>query len=181
MRIENFVRLQPAQIKEAAQVLTDSLPLGWADFDAAMREIARRLVPENTLLAALEEGHVIGWGGILLQYGGKVAELHPLAVKESCRGRGVGTRLIRALEAEAAKRGALTIWVGSDDESTPGKTSFAGVDLYEDWPRRLREFCPGSHPSAFYLKMGYTLLGALPDANGPGKPDIFLAKRLCEK
>ena len=34
------------------------------------------------------------------------------------------------------------------------------------------------HPFAFYRKLGFVLAGVLPDANGRGKPDIFMAKRL---
>ena len=34
------------------------------------------------------------------------------------------------------------------------------------------------HPYAFYQKLGYTIVGVMPDANGRGKPDIYLAKRV---
>jgi aminoglycoside 6'-N-acetyltransferase I len=34
------------------------------------------------------------------------------------------------------------------------------------------------HPFAFYLKMGFVLAGVVPDANGRGKPDILMAKRI---
>ena len=38
----------------------------------------------------------------------------------------------------------------------------------------------GSPPHAleFYRKLGYTLIGVVPDANGYGNPDILMAKRL---
>jgi len=34
------------------------------------------------------------------------------------------------------------------------------------------------HPVNFYLKLGYVIVGIIPDANGMGKPDILLAKRV---
>ena len=54
----------------------------------------------------------------------------------------------------------------------------ANVDLYDDLPRRLREFDPGTHQTAFYLKHGFIVVGVMPDEYGIGKPDIFMAKRL---
>jgi aminoglycoside 6'-N-acetyltransferase I len=34
------------------------------------------------------------------------------------------------------------------------------------------------HPYEFYQKMGYTITGVMPDANGIGKPDIFMSRRI---
>jgi hypothetical protein len=34
------------------------------------------------------------------------------------------------------------------------------------------------HPYEFYQKLGFVIVGVLPDANGPGKPDILMAKRV---
>ena len=34
------------------------------------------------------------------------------------------------------------------------------------------------HPCEFYQKMGFVIVGIMPDANGPGKPDIFMSKRI---
>jgi aminoglycoside 6'-N-acetyltransferase I len=92
----------------------------------------------------------------------------------------VGAALVRDLEAAVAARGALTLWVGADDENY--ETSLSGVDLYDDLPARLRavESAP-AHPYGFYRSMGFQVVGVMPDANGPGKPDIFLAKRVGVK
>jgi aminoglycoside 6'-N-acetyltransferase I len=34
------------------------------------------------------------------------------------------------------------------------------------------------HPAVFYRRMEFEVVGLIPDANGPGKPDILMAKRL---
>ena len=34
------------------------------------------------------------------------------------------------------------------------------------------------HPYEFYQKLGYVIVGVIPDANGPGKPDIIMARRI---
>lgn len=36
----------------------------------------------------------------------------------------------------------------------------------------------GGHPYPFYEKLGYKIVGVFPDANGIGKPDIWMAKRI---
>ena len=54
------------------------------------------------------------------------------------------------------------------------------ADLYQDLPRQLAEARDlGGHPLEFYRRVGFTIVGVLPDANGPGRPDIFLAKRVA--
>lgn len=179
MQIINMTELNQAQITEAAQILTDSIPIGWATLEEALDEIKERLIPENTLLAAIEDSVVIGWGGILAPvYDGNVFELHPLAVRADKRKQGVGKALILALEDEARKQGGLTIHLGADDEKENGETSLANVDLYDDLPEKIRNFQAGTHQAGFYLKMGYKIIGVMPDANGIGKPDIYFGKRL---
>jgi aminoglycoside 6'-N-acetyltransferase I len=68
--------------------------------------------------------------------------------------------------------------LGADDERDYGETSLANVDLFDDLPGKISDFNPGTHQTAFYLKLGYKIIGVMPDANGIGKPDIFLGKRL---
>lgn len=173
-------QLNSDQLVQAAQILTDSIPEGWPTLRDALDEINRLLVPENTLLAAVENEVVVGWGGILPEYGGKVFELHPLAVRSDRRGQGIGSAIVAALEDEARRRGGLTIRVGADDERDGGETSLANADLYDDLPGKIRDFSPGTHQSGFYMKLGYKIIGVMPDVNGPGKPDIFLGKRLWQ-
>ena len=179
MNIQNMTTLNDAQRMQAARLLTDSLPLGWPTLADAIQELRERLIPGNTLLAAVRDGEVIGWGGILAPgYDGLVFELHPLAVRADQRRRGVGRALVTALEDAARAQGGLTIQLGADDDRDGGETSLANVDLYDDLPRRLQTFNPGTHQSGFYLKLGYRIIGVMPDANGPGKPDIFFARSL---
>jgi aminoglycoside 6'-N-acetyltransferase I len=77
------------------------------------------------------------------------------------------------------QRGGLTLLLGSDDED--GMTTLSGVELYLDvWEhvatlRNLR-----GHPFEFYQKCGFVIVGLVPDANGIGKPDILMAKRVAD-
>jgi aminoglycoside 6'-N-acetyltransferase I len=179
MKIVNMNQLNRTQIIQAAQILTDSIPIGWPTLQHALDEIGQLLIPENTLLAAIEDDIVVGWGGILAPvYNGNVFELHPLAVRSDRRRQGIGRAIVTALENEARRQGGLTIYLGADDERDYGETSLANVDLYDDLPRKISDFNPGTHQTAFYLKLGYKIIGVMPDANGIGKPDIFLGKRL---
>ena len=179
MEIVNMTTLSEAQIRQAAQILTDSLPMGWPTLQDALNEIEEILVPGNTLLAAVEDGEVLGLGGVLApKYNGNVFELHPLAVRSDKRRQGIGRAIVAALEDEARRQGGLTIYLGADDEVGDGETSLANADLYDDLPGKLAAFQPGTHQAGFYLKIGYKIVGVMPDANGYGKPDIFMAKRL---
>lgn len=83
-----------------------------------------------------------------------------------------------ALEEKAREQGGLTIYLGADDEREGGETSLANTDLYEDLPLKLGSFDPEAHQTAFYLKLGFKVIGVMPDANGRGRPDIIMGKRL---
>lgn len=85
--------------------------------------------------------------------------------------------LVRDFEQQVLARGAHTIYLGSDDET--GQTSLTGVDLFPDVLGNLSKIKNvNRHPFVFYQKLGYTIVGAIPDANGFGKPDILMAKRI---
>jgi aminoglycoside 6'-N-acetyltransferase I len=92
---------------------------------------------------------------------------------------GVGRALVADLEERVRKRGGITVRLGSDDVSN--QTTLSGVDLYTNVcehisnVRNLRR-----HPYEFYQKLGYTIVGVMPDANGIGKPDIYMAKRVAK-
>ena len=185
MEIVNMQTLNQTQRTQAAQMLTDELPLGWATLDEALEEVADRVDNierdgngESLFLAAIEDNNVLGWIGMLPSYGGRVYELHPLVVRHDQQRKGIGTMLVRALEKEAKERGGLTLHLGADDERPGGETSLANVDLYDDLARRISEFEAGTHQASFYMKLGFKIIGVMPDANGIGKPDIFMAKRL---
>ena len=121
---------------------------------------------------------VMGWVGGLPEYSGRVWELHPMVVRRAYRRQGVGRALAAAFESEARARGGLTATLGTDDDS--GMTSLADVNLYDNVPRHISELrdLGRNHPFLFYQKLGYVVTGLMPDANGRGRPDIYMSKRL---
>lgn len=171
---------QPPDIQEqAALLLVEGFeePRGWPTI-AAGREEVQNVLTQGFARALLESDTLLGWIGGLPEYHGRVWELHPLVVRHDQRRRGLGRRLVQAFEAEVRARGAFTVTLGTDDDS--GMTSLADTNLYDDVPRHiagLRDLGRG-HPFLFYRKLGYVVTGVLPDANGPGKPDIYMSKRV---
>lgn len=171
---------QPDHIRDqAATLLVDGFdaPHGWSTLAAAQEEVAY-VIGEGFACAMCEGDVLLGWVGGLPEYNGRVCELHPLVVRREDRHRGIGRELALAFEAEARNRGALTATLGTDDDS--GMTSLADVDLYPDVPRHIATLrdLGRNHPFLFYRKLGYVVTGVMPDANGPGRPDIYMSKRL---
>ena len=121
---------------------------------------------------------LLGWGGAIETYHGRVWELHPIVTAPSHRRFGFGRLLVDALESAARTAGVLTLQLGADDDF--GGTSLSGVDLYADLPGAIAGATGGKvHPLDFYRKLGFVITGVVPDANGPGKPDILMAKRVA--
>ena len=168
-------------IRQAANLLVegfrDNWPGAWPTEEEALEEVREALGEDRICRAALgEDGTVLGWIGGMPAYEGKVWELHPLVVRPDSRRKGIGRALVVDLEARVAERGALTLWLGTDDETD--MTTLSGVDLYPDVLRHLADIQNlRGHPYEFYLELGFSIIGAMPDANGGGKPDIYMAKR----
>lgn len=150
----------------------------WPDVVTALDEVRESLQSDRVSRIARDiDGRIVGWIGGIPQYSGNVWEVHPLAVLPECQRLGIGRALIEDIEQQAASRGVVTLWLGADDED--GRTSLAGVDPYPDPLVVLASIANvADHPFEFYQKCGFSVVGMLPDANGLGKPDIFLAKRV---
>jgi aminoglycoside 6'-N-acetyltransferase I len=179
MRIIPFPDLSPAQLAEAARILRDAIHGSSYKAPGEAEEEAGSFLtdPERFALAAVEGEAVLGWIGGVRGYS-HALELHPLVVDPPRHRQGIGAILVRALEAQAVEEGFLTIHLGADDDF--GGSSLFGADLFPDPLAKLAQIEPrgDGHPFFFYRRLGYVPIGVLPDANGPGRPDIFMARRL---
>ena len=185
MKIITFTEENNCLIQQAAHLLVDAFREHWADawpsLEDGLHEVHEMLEAKRICRAAIDnEGNLIGLIGGIPQYDGLVWEIHPLAVQPDMQEKGIGKTLVEDFEDQVSLRGGLTITLGSDDEDN--MTSLSGVDLYEnlwDKVRGIRNL--KHHPFEFYQKMGYVITGIVPDANGIGKPDIIMSKRVVDK
>lgn len=170
----------PAGVAAAAQIALDAfghIPAFCDTYEDALAEVHEALAPEKICLAAYAPGgDMLGWIGGMPSYA-LVWELHPLAVAPAGQRQGVGRALVAALEARIAAAGGLTIQLGTDDEF--GGTNLFGQELYPDvLGAAQRLLSVANHPFVFYQKVGFVVTGLVPDANGFGKPDIMMCKRV---
>ncbi|MDL1909131.1 GNAT family N-acetyltransferase [Chloroflexi bacterium CFX6] len=169
-------------IRQAAQLLVDAFrehwSHAWSTFEDGLEEVGEMLEAGRICRFAVDgDGNLLGIIGGIPQYDGNVWELHPLAVRPDMQGKGIGRTLVLDFEEQVRLRGGLTITLGTDDEDD--MTSLSNVDLYENtWEkiRNIRNF--KGHPFEFYQKLGYVITGVVPDANGIGKPDILMSKKI---
>jgi aminoglycoside 6'-N-acetyltransferase I len=172
----------PVQRAQVAQLLVEGFgehwPNAWPDLGAATEEVDESMEEGRISRIALDgEGQVVGWIGGIRQYDGHSWELHPLVVHPMLQGKGIGTALVSDFEEQVAAAGATTIWLGTDDMDV--MTSIGEVDLYPNVLEKVAEIRNlQGHPFEFYLRLGYSVVGVIPDANGLGKPDILMAKRV---
>lgn len=168
-------------IAQAARVLTLAMSINWPDAwptqEEALEEVHEMMAEDRVCRVALAGDRVLGWIGGIPEYDGNVWELHPLVVHPDYQSKGVGSALVKDLESQVATRGALTLMLGTDDEN--GATSLSDTDLYADLLGALASLHTlKQHPYDFYVKHGFKVIGVMPDANGRGKPDIYLGKRI---
>lgn len=167
---------------QAAQLLVEAFrehwPEAWPTLAEGLNEVREMLEAERICRVAIDEqGDLLGIIGGIPDYDGNVWELHPLAVQPNMQGKGIGRALVEDFEEQVHLRGGLTITLGTDDEDD--MTSLSNVDLYENtWEKIQNIHNLKDHPFAFYQKLGYVITGVVPDANGRGKPDILMSKRV---
>ncbi|MBL8100329.1 MAG: GNAT family N-acetyltransferase [Anaerolineales bacterium] len=182
MKIISLQKENQELINQAAQLLVDAFREHWSEawqtFEDGLQEIQDIMEEDHILRVAVDDkNNLLGIIGGLSQYDGNVWELHPLAIQPNIQKQGIGKMLVEDFENQVRERGGITILLGSDDEDN--MTSLSNVDLYENLFEKITNIknikC---HPYEFYQKMGYTIIGVIPDANGIGKPDILMAKQV---
>ncbi len=169
-------------LQQAAQLMVDAFrehwPDAWPTMEDGLEEVNELFEEGKICRAAVDDdGNLLGFIGGVPQYDGHVWELHPLAVQPSKQGKGIGKTLVEDFESQVRERGGLTITLGSDDEDN--MTSLSNADLYEnlwDQIKNIRNL--KGHPYEFYQKMGFIITGVVIDANGSGKPDILMSKKV---
>lgn len=169
-------------IKRVAELLKDGFSdtgtVAWQTIDECTKDVRDSLDDNKISRVALGADHeIIGWAAGAPLYGKITWELEVLVVERENKKQGVGSGLLGDFESEVQIRGGLNVFLGTDDENF--RTSVGGTELYPD-PLSYLSYIQniGQHPFEFYQKRGYSVVGVLPDANGIGKPDIFMSKRL---
>lgn len=168
-------------IKKVAECLLDGFATfgvqPWENLAEAVEEVEESLTENRVSRAAVDaDGKVLGWVGAFHDYA-LVWELHPLVVRSDSQNRGIGTALVKDLEIELKRRGGLTIRLGTDDEAK--QTSIGCIELYPNVLEKIQNIKNlKKHPFEFYQKLGFEICGVIPDANGFGKPDILMCKRI---
>lgn len=179
MEIVRLEDLNSGQRAEAARILREAfahMPAYDGPGEAEAEVDTFLTQEERSAWAAVDGETVLGWIGAIETYD-HGWELHPLVVDPARQRQGVGSALVASLEARAAAAGVLTLYLGTDDDF--GGTNLFGADLFPNVAARIPTLAEtAGHPLGFYRRLGYEVVGLLPDVNGFGKPDIFMAKRL---
>lgn len=180
-RLVSLAELDAAAVEQLAELtlvaVRDHAPDWLPELDDARDEVTDALAPGKIARVLVEPGgQPVGWVAVGHAWG-RVWELHPLIVAAAHQRCGHGRRLVREIERLAQMAGALTMVLGTSDSTAA--TSLGNVDLYYDTFARLANLhARRPHAVDFWRRIGYQVVGVIPDAEGPGKPSISLARRL---
>ena len=167
--------------QQMAEILLDGFSdtgtAAWSTIEECQKEAQNSLPQERISRIAVDENSkVLAWtigDGVY----DVTWELELLVVRRDSKLKRIGRKMLIDFENEVKKRKGTSVFIGSDDENN--RTSLGGIELYPDPLEHLAKLRNlGGHPYEFYLKCGYTITGVIPHANGFGKPDIWMTKRL---
>ena len=167
-----------ALLRGVADLLVVGCPsLYDGDLTQALADVVQFAPEDLSLVARDSEGTPIGWLHAEHFRGQASGEIKLVAVHPARRRQEVARTLVMAAEERMCATGCVTMLATVGD--TRGRTSLYGIDVTEDAPGLLAAFhCHADHPAGFFLRIGYRLVGLLPDAYGPGKHDLTLARRI---
>ena len=169
-------------VRAIATILVDGFrhnaPEAFPNIATAVAEVRESFAPDRVSRVAIDDqGTAVGWIGGIKHYSAHTWELHPLVIRPDQQRRGFGRALVLDLEQRVIELGGSTLFLGTDDEQN--QTSIGVIELYPNVWEHIRKITNlHDHPYEFYQKLGFVIVGVIPDANGFGKPDIFMAKRL---
>jgi [ribosomal protein S18]-alanine N-acetyltransferase len=107
--------------------------------DRLSRASLRRFIDSRTarLLVSEAEERVVGYALLLFRSGSRVARLYSIGRKDQALARGVGTRLLEAIEAAARENGAgeIRLEVRSDNKSAIAFYRGSGFRVFDRRPR----------------------------------------------
>jgi len=147
--------------------------------DGAMQEIQQASEEGILTSVAFDNGVPTGW--IAAQHHGYGSwEIHPLLVDPAAGGRGYGKILVQDIERKIRSHGGISVFLSTSDATH--STNLSDVDLYSDPLEALRKIdvrdTDCGHAYQFWQRVGFTVVGVIPDAEGCGVPSINLAKKL---
>lgn len=153
----------------------------FTDFENTKNFVRACIDPAKiSMIAVDDKDNVLGFICGIEQYNIHIWEIQPIVINDNFHQKGIGTELIKKFEKEVSVRGGTTIILTTEDVNN--ETSIGGEDLYKDIFKKLQEIKNlNKNPYEFYQKNGFIVVGAIPDANGYGKPDILMAKRVIKK
>jgi GNAT superfamily N-acetyltransferase len=125
-------------IREYFAFLGSVFPEGFDSDSDPERDRARFGEPDGAFLVAFLDDEPVGCGA-LQRLGEDSGEIKRMWVAEQVRRRGLGARILAALEDEAAARGWSTVYLDTNDALTPAITMYRSrgyedIERYNDNP-----------------------------------------------
>lgn len=138
----NQILIRPLRVHDLDAIMHLHRELGWnpafqADGSTLRQRLNALVTGENALLLVAEiDGQVMGYvhGEVVtyLLFAGREMLVSELFVREAARGRGIGTGLLAAIEAEAVKHKCFRISVLNSRERQSYKRGFYPSLGYEE-------------------------------------------------
>ena len=147
--------------------------------DAATQELQRASEEGVLTSVATDGGRPRGWISAKSRGYGSW-EIHPLLVDPAASGRGYGKILVEDIERQIRSHGGISVFLSTSDATN--STNLSDFDLYANPLEALRNISvrdsAHGHAYRFWQRVGFTVVGVIPDAEGLGVPSIHLAKKL---